>query len=74
MKNPIDLHLIPSRENIKEMLLLGEKMEYWTLGITLKTGLMIPDDLVYNTVKRIDITPKNQNHLKNTLKTCRKKN
>ena len=73
MKNPIDLHLIPTSENIKEMLLLGKKMDYGILGITLKKGLTIPDDLAKNTVKRIDITPKNQNHLKNTLKTYRKK-
>ncbi len=73
MKNPIDLHLIPSKENINEMLLLGKKMEYRTLGITLKTGLTIPDNFANTTMKRIDITPKNQNHLKNTLKTCRKK-
>ncbi len=73
MKNPMDLHLIPSREHINEMLILGKKMEYGTLGISLIKGLTIPNDLANNTVKRIDITPKNQNHLKNTLKTCRKK-
>jgi RNase P/RNase MRP subunit p30 len=55
------------------MILLGEKMEYGTLGITLKTGLTIPNDLAINTVKRIDIAPKNQNHLKKTLKTFGKK-
>lgn len=72
MKNPIDLHLRPSQENVYEILSLGKEMGFKLFGISFKDGLEIQRGSDRDIVSRIDITPKNQNHFYNALNRHRK--